>query len=74
MKMFKNLRPLYTRIQDHESPGPKNSTLNLLLNLRMYFIKVHLGPWKRIWFEQLYGAFCWDRIKNKKNWRQNGAM
>jgi hypothetical protein len=44
------LGPLYTRSQDHESPGPNNSILNLLFDLKKYFNNVHLGP-KQCFFD-----------------------
>jgi hypothetical protein len=38
-----DLGPLNTRSQDLESSYPNKSILNLLLELRRYFIKVHFG-------------------------------
>jgi hypothetical protein len=36
---------LYTKSQDHESPGPKNSILNPLLDLRRdLYIYIYIGP------------------------------
>jgi hypothetical protein len=37
----------------------------------MYFIKMHLGSEMGVWFQKLFGIFCW--VRTKKVWRQNGA-
>jgi hypothetical protein len=57
-----SLGPLYTResglgSQDHERPDPNNSILNLLLNLIRYFIKVHLGTKRGVWFKNCMEHF-----------------
>jgi hypothetical protein len=45
-----------------------NTISNPLLDMRKYFIKVHLGPKKKVGFK----VFWWTRTK--KIWHQNGIM
>jgi hypothetical protein len=66
-----DLGPLYTRSLDHESLGPNNSILNIILHFTRYFIKVYLGSKKGVGFQKLYRVFCW--IMAKRFWAQNGA-
>jgi hypothetical protein len=35
----------------------------------LYFIIMYFGPKMEIWFEKLYGVFCW--VRTKKSWHQN---
>ena len=57
------LGPFYIKNQHQESLDPNNSILNLLLDLKRNFIKIHFGPKKEVWLQKLYGIFCWARTK-----------
>ena len=64
------LGPLYTKSQDHKQLGPNNS----ILDLRRYFLKVHLGPNMEIWFQKLYEVFYQTRTKKlEPKWCRVGA-